>query len=323
MTMDRISWGILGTGGIAARFARDLDLVEDAVPLGVGSRAEPTARRFAEEHGVPRAYGSYEDLVADADVDAVYVATPQTRHAADVRLALEAGKPVLCEKPFTMTAAEARDVVALARSTGLFLMEAMWTRFLPHMRRIDELLADGRLGEIVSVVADHGQYIPDDGQHRLHRPELGGGALLDLGVYPVSFASHVLGRPTLVSAAGTMLPNGLDEQTSMVLTYDSGAHAVLTTTLAARTPNRAAISGTRARIEIGEVWYARGPFTVIGEGQEVIERYERPHAGTGLWYQAAAVGELLRAGATESPLMPLDETIAVLDVLDEARRQIG
>ncbi|WP_035812963.1 Gfo/Idh/MocA family protein [Jiangella gansuensis] len=319
---DRVRWGILGTGGIAAAFARDLQLVDDAEVVAVGSRRRESAGEFAARFDLPRSYGSYEELVADPDVDVVYVATPQTVHAANIRLALEAGRPVLCEKPFTVTAAEARDVVALARERGLFLMEAMWTRFLPHMRRIDQLLRSEVLGEITTVVADHGQLIPP-GEHRLHRPELAGGALLDLGVYPVSFASHLLGRPATVTAAGTLLSSGLDAQTSMVLTYEGGAHAVLTTTLGARTPNRAAITGTQARIEIDDVWYTPTSFSLVRPASATPERFEQPRVGGGLRHQAIEVGRLLRAGATESPLMPLDETVWIMETLDEVRRQIG
>ncbi|TDD99071.1 Gfo/Idh/MocA family protein [Jiangella asiatica] len=319
---DRIRWGILGTGGIAGSFARDLQLVDDAEVVAVGSRREESAADFAGRLDIPHSYGSYEKLVADPMVDVVYVATPQTAHATNIRLALEAGKPVLCEKPFTITAAEASEVVALARQRGLFLMEAMWTRFLPHMRRVDQLLRSGTLGEITTVVADHGQRIPA-GEHRLHRPDLAGGALLDLGVYPVSFASHVLGRPATVSAAGTLLSSGLDGQTSMVLTHESGAHAMLTTTLGARTPNRASITGTEGRIEIDDVWYAPTSFSLLRPGSSAPERFEHQRVGGGLRHQAVEVGRLLRAGATESPAMPLDESVTIMETMDEVRRQIG
>lgn len=326
MTTDsagRLRWGILGTGGIAAAFARDLQPVDDAEVIAVGSRSAESASGFAGRLGVPRAHGSYERLVDDPEVDVVYVATPQTAHAANVRLALEAGKPVLCEKPFTVTAAEARDLVELARERGLFLMEAMWTRFLPHFRRIDELLRSGALGDVTTVVADHGQAIPADPGHRLQRPDLAGGALLDLGVYPVSLASYVLGRPDGVSAAGTIAPNGVDAQTSAVLTYASGAHAVVTTTLRARTANRAVITGTEARLEIDDVWYTPTSFSLLRPGSAQPERFERPRDGGGLRHQAVEAGRLLRAGRTESDVMPLDETVAIMETLDEIRRQIG
>jgi predicted dehydrogenase len=320
---DRIRWGILGTGGIAATFAGDLRQIDDAELVAVGSRTAEAAQRFAGRFEVPRACSSYQALVNDPDVDVVYVATPQSIHAECMRLAIEAGKAVLCEKPFTLTGAEAREVVQLARDRSVFLMEAMWTRFLPHMRRIDQLLRSGALGDVTTLVADHGQAIPDDDGHRLRRPELGGGALLDLGVYPVSLASHVLGAPSTVSAVGLLSPQGVDLQTSIVLTYDTGAHALLTTTLGAWTANRATISGTEARIEIDGIWFTPTSFSLFRPGASEPERFERPRLGAGLWYQAQAVGELLREDATESPLMPLAETVTIMETLDAVRGQIG
>lgn len=319
----RIRWGILGTGAIAAAFAHDLQQVADAELVAVGSRTHEAAQRFAGRFDVARAHASYQALVDDAEVDVVYVATPQSIHAECMRLAIAAGKAVLCEKPFTLTGAEAREVVELARDKGVFLMEAMWTRFLPHMRRIDQLLRSGVLGDVTTLVADHGQAIPADDGHRLRRPDLGGGALLDLGVYPVSLASHVLGAPSTVTAVGLLTPQGVDVQTSMVLTYDTGAHAVLTTTLGARTANRATISGTEARIEVDDVWYTPTSFSLIRDGSSSPERFEGPRIGKGLWYQAVAVGELLREGATESPLIPPAETITIMETLDAVRGQIG
>jgi predicted dehydrogenase len=185
-----LRWGIIGTGGIAHTFVRDLGLIDEGTAVAVGSRTEASANAFADEFDIPTRFGSYEELVSDPDVDVVYVSTPHPMHHANTLLALNAGKPVLCEKPFTMNSSEARDVVAIAREKGLFLMEAMWTRFLPHIVKIRELVQSGALGELVLVEADHGQWFPLDPNHRIFAPELGGGALLDLGVYPVSFASH-------------------------------------------------------------------------------------------------------------------------------------
>lgn len=320
---EPIRWGILGTGSIAATFAEDLQQVDDAELTAVGSRTEEAAQRFAARFDIARAHGSYQSLVDDPEVDVVYVATPQSIHAECMRLAIEAGKAVLCEKPFTLTGAEAREVVQLARDAGVFVMEAMWTRFLPHMRRIDQLLRSGVVGDVTTLVADHGQAIPADDNNRLRRLELGGGALLDLGVYPVSLATHVFGAPSTVTAVGLLTPQGVDVQTSMVLTYDTGAHAVLTTTLGARTANRATISGSEGRIEIDDVWYTPTSFSLFRDGSSAPERFERPRIGAGLWYQAVSVGELLREGATESPLMPLAETVTIMETMDAVRGQIG
>jgi predicted dehydrogenase len=320
---DRIRWGVVGTGLIASRFAGDLVLLEDAEVVAVGSRAMATADDFADRFDVPRRYGSYEELVADQEVDAVYVSTPHPGHHAATRLALEAGKAVLCEKPFMLNAAEADDVIGLARERGVFLMEAMWTRFLPHMVRIREILAAGTLGRLVGVQADHGQWFAYDPGNRLFAPSLGGGALLDLGVYPVSLASSVLGPPTTVTAVSDPAETGVDGQTTVVLRGAGGTQAVLTTTLWAVTPCRATIVGTDARIEVDPTWYVPTSFTVLSRDDEVLERFEEPRVGHGLRYQAAEVGRCLRAGLTESPVLPLDESRSVMATLDEVRRQIG
>ncbi len=321
--MDEIKWGIVGTGWIATRFVDDLRLLPDHRVVAVGSRRSETAQEFAAREDVPHAYGSYEEVCADSEVEVVYVATPHPFHAHDALLALDAGKHVLCEKPFTINADEAAEVIATARAESLFCMEAMWTRFAPHMRRIRELLDAGALGDIRTVIADHGQrFLPPDFTSRLYAPELGGGALLDLGIYPLSFASYVLGRPEKVTAAGDLTETGVDAQTSVVLQYEGGSHAVLTTTLGAETPTLASITGTEGRIEIDPVWYQPSSFTfrpVSGDP----ERFAEPPTGNGLRYQADEVGRCLRDGLTESPIMPLEETLSIMTTMDEIRRQIG
>jgi len=223
-----IRWGILGTGGIASTFVTDLRLTDSGVAVAVGSRSQGSADRFADEFGIASRHASYESLVADADVDVIYVAVPHPMHHDNAILALRAGKHVLVEKPFTMNAAEAREIVRVARENGLFAMEAMWTRFLPHVAVIRDWLARGVLGDVVAVTADHGQWFAEDADFRLFAPELGGGALLDLGVYPVSFASMVLGTPSRIVSLSEPAFTGVDAQTSMLFGYDSGRQAVLT-----------------------------------------------------------------------------------------------
>jgi predicted dehydrogenase len=312
---EPLRWGVIGAGGIAAVFAADLELTDSGRVIAVGSRELARAEAFAERFGVPNRHGSYEALVADPEVDVVYVATPHPMHHADAELALRAGKPVLLEKPFTVTAAEAEALVGLARERGLFLMEAMWTRFLPHVARIRELLADGALGEIVTVTADHGQWFPEDREHRLFAPELGGGALLDLGVYPVAFASMVLGAPSEILSMITPAFTGVDGQTSMLLGYASGAHAVLTCTLAAKSPTRATIVGSQARIEIEGDFYAPARMTLIArDGEQVV--FDGRREGRGLRCEADEVARCLREGLLESPLMPLDESISIMETME-------
>jgi predicted dehydrogenase len=317
---EPLGWGFIGTGGIAQTFAADLAFTESGRAVAVGSRALDSANRFADRFDIPNRHGSYEALVADPDVDVVYVATPHPMHHANGLLALHAGKPVLVEKAFTMNAAEAEELVATARAARLFLMEAMWTRFLPHIAEIRSLLADGALGEIVTVTADHGQWFEEDPEFRLFAPKLGGGALLDLGVYPVSFASMVLGRPdrivTLIDPAFT----GVDGQTSMLFGYTSGAQAVLTCTLFAKSPTRAAIVGRDARIEIDGDFYMPTAFELISRTGERT-RFETPPSGRGLWHEAEEVARCLREGLLESPLMPLDETVEIMRTMDTVLAQ--
>jgi predicted dehydrogenase len=312
-------WGIIGTGGIARVFADDLTRTGSGVVAAVGSRSQESADRFADEFEVANRHAGYESLVTDPEVDVVYVATPHPMHREDAILALEAGKPVLVEKPFAMNAAEAREVVALARSKGLFAMEAMWTRFLPHVARIREWLAAGLLGEIVTVTADHGQWFPEDRDFRLFAPELGGGALLDLGIYPVSFASMVLGTPSRIVALGDPAFTGVDAQTSMLFGYESGAQAVLTCTLRAKSPTTASIVGTEARIEIEGDFYTPTSATLIPREGEPIVFTAAPDE-RGLSHEADEVSRCLAAGELESPLMPLDETISIMETMDAVSR---
>jgi predicted dehydrogenase len=250
----------------------------------------------------------------------VYVATPHPMHHADALLALGAGKPVLVEKAFTMNAAEAQNLVDTARSKALFLMEAMWTRFLPHIVEIRRLVAAGTLGDIVTVSADHGQWFRRDPTSRLFDPALGGGALLDLGVYPVSFASMILGRPDRIVTMIDRAFTGVDGQTSMLFGYDNGAQAVLSCTSAARTPTRAAIVGTDARIEIEGDFYSPSSFTLISRDGNA-SRFAQPSSGRGLWHEADEVARCLRSGLLESPFMPLDESVSIMETMDAVLAQ--
>ncbi len=324
--MDKPSvfrWGILGTGGIAKAFTADVKNLPDQSVVAVGSRTLDSAKSFASAFGVERAHASYEALVADAAVDGIYVSTPHPMHHPNTLLALNAGKAVLVEKPFAMSAQEATEMVSLARKKGLLLMEAMWTRFLPHIAQIRKILAAGTLGKITTVGADHGQAIPVNPKGRMFAPELGGGALLDLGIYPVSFANLVLGTPSKITAVSDRTFTGVDGQTSILLQYTSGAHAVLNTTLDAATPNRAFIVGTEARIEIDRTFYAPTSFTMTAKDGRVLQHFKNDYPGHGLREEAAEFVRCLRAGLKESPLMPLDETVSIMKVLDEVRRQIG
>ena len=253
--------------------------------------------------------------MSDNDVDAVYVGTPHPMHFENAKLAMESGKPVLVEKAFTMTEREASELVAMARAKKLFLMEAMWTRCLPHVAAVNELIAAGEIGDIVAVQADHGQYFKYDPETRWFNPALGGGALLDLGVYPVSFASMLLGTPSKIVKMIEWAPTGVDRQVSMIFGYDNGAQAYLNTTTDAMTPTTATISGTKARIEIDGSFYAPSAFSMITRSGD-RRRFEFATQGRGLYFEAAEVDRCLRNGLLESPLMPLDETVSIMRTME-------
>ena len=322
---DVLRWGVLGTGGIAHGFAREVAGMSDCVVVAVGSRTDAAAKRFADAFAVPHAHDSVAALVGDDTVDAVYVATPHPAHAGGALAAIAAGKHVLVEKPFTMDAAEAVTVVDAARAAGVFCMEAMWTRFLPHVLRLRELLAAGAVGQIRTVVADHGQYFTPDPAHRMYDPALGGGALLDLGIYPVSWAHLVLGAPATVTAVSAATMTGVDAQTTAILGYPDGAQAIATCTLEALTPRRSWISGSEGTIEVDPVFYAPSGFTLTRR-DGTTERFDPvtlAGQGKGMRYEIAEVVRCVAAGLTESPAMPLDETVAVMRTMDQIARQIG
>ena len=315
-------WGILGPGGIARAFTSDLRTAGLDV-AAVGSRRRETAEAFAADFGIPHAHGSYEELVADPDVDIVYIATPHPMHAANALLALEAGKHVLVEKAFTLNAAEALAVRDAAAQRGLLAMEAMWTRYLPHMVRIRELVESGALGEIRAVTADHTQLLPSDPAHRINALELGGGALLDLGIYPVSFAWDILGEPLSIAAAARIGDAGSDTEVATIMTHASGALSTSISASRGAGPNTATIIGTEARIDIDSVWYSATSFRLVSPDGTVIEEFRSDIDGRGMQYQALAAERYLAEGRTDSDVLPIDETVAIMATLDEIRDLVG
>jgi predicted dehydrogenase len=320
--VDRtVRWGILATGGIAAKFTEDLALVADAEVVAVGSRTAAAAQTFAQRYGIPRAYGSWAQLAEDPEVDVVYVATPHSAHHAAALTCIEAGKAVLVEKPLTLDVPTAEALVAAARARGTFLMEAMWMRCLPGIRRLAELVAEGAIGEVTTVLADFGLPGPYPATHRLRDRALGGGALLDLGIYPVSLAHLLLGSPSTVLATARLTPEGVDQNTAVVLAYPGAAQAVLSCGFVGGTPCGASVTGTRGRIDLPERFHRPQRLRVHRpEGTEVVEA---PIEGWGYHFEAVEVGRCLRAGLGESPLVPLDSSVAVLSILDAVREQIG
>ncbi len=320
---DMARWGIAGTGGIARAFTRDL-LLDGHTVTAVGSRTQHTADAFAREFGLPNAHPSYEALAEDPDVDILYIASPHTLHHAHATLALRSGKHALVEKAFTINAAQARDLIELARVNSLVILEAMWTRWLPHMTRIREIVAAGDLGQVRSMHADHSQLLPADPGHRLNAPELGGGALLDLGVYPVSFASQLFGPPETVHATATLTPTGVDGHVAAILSHPAGTIATFQAASTMRGPNTATVTGTGGRIEIDAVWYSPASFRVYDSSNRLVESYPGPElTGRGMYFQAREMENLVRRGQLTSETMPADETISVMDTMDRIRDIIG
>ncbi len=320
--MSNFSWGILGTGGIAQAFVDDLQLAEGHSIGAVGSRSLTKAQEFAKLLPGAVAYGSYEELVHDKNIDAIYVATPHPMHEEHTLLALNAGKPVLCEKPFAISAKQAQLMIDSARKNNVALLEAMWTRYLPHIATVREILKAGTLGQIQSVEADHGQRLADRNIPRLMDPALGGGALLDLGIYPVSFLHLVLGIPSRITARAVMTDRGVDAQTSAIFDYADGAQGVINTTMIAQTPCRAVISGLLGRLEIDTTFYNPAAMRVVlFDG--TVTQYPNTYIGHGLREQAIEMARVVRAGKLESPLMPWNETLEVMKSMDQMRAQIG
>ncbi len=318
---EEFNWGILGPGGIARAFAKDLSFIQGHTIAAVGSRSLENAQEFSDIFG-GTAYGSYEELVADPTVDAIYVATPHPAHHDNVILALNAGKPVLCEKPFAVNAKQAQAMVDAASRNSVALMEAMWARFLPHYAKVREIVDSGVLGPILSIHADHGQRLADQGIDRLIDPELAGGALLDLGIYPVSFAHMILGNPSQITSSAVMTDKGVDAQTSMIFAYDNGAQAVLTTTMVEQTPCRAVVAGLNGWLEIDRTFYNPAAMRVVLNDGTVTE-YPNEYTGHGLREQAETFKQLVRSGKLESEILTWADTVDIMKTLDLVREQIG
>ena len=349
-----IRWGVLGTGTVASQFIQGLKAVPNAQLWAIGSRTLEKAQGFAQLFNVPKAYGSYEELVQDPNIDVVYIATPQTRHKVDSILCLSAGKAVLCEKPFTVTSQEAREVMAVAQKHQVFCMEAMWMRFMPLIQEVRCLIQAGEIGDVQLLTADFGYPTEFDPKNRFFNPELGGGALLDRGVYPLSLAFLLLGKPLHVSGAPCMGKTGVDDQSVLVLRYGNGAMAILHSTLHTYGSNTAVITGTRGKITIKEPFYkpehisitrfSEQPVvvtsqktalatgwkgTVVGKlkqnrwlktlaklRKENVTNIYQSLAGNGYNYEAEEVVNCLQMGKLESSLMPLSETIDIMETME-------
>jgi predicted dehydrogenase len=315
-----IRWGLLSTSRIAGSFAADLQRSEDAELAAVGSRSIGAAQQFAAEYGVRRAYGSYEALVEDPHVDVIYVSTPHALHRDNVLLCFEAGKPVLCEKALTLNARDAAELVAAARSKGLFFMEAMWMRCNPNIRAMQEIVRSGIIGEVTAAGADFG-FVPDrPPEHRLFNPALGASSLLDLGVYTTTFVWLFLGRPRSVQSAGQLSDRGIDLSCASLLCYDN-ATATSLCTMTAFTSRTAYVGGTKGHIDVPAFFNKPRRFSVTVDGR--TEEHAVPVRGNGYLDEIEEVHRCLLTGAGESELVPLDDTVAILQLLDQMRQQVG
>lgn len=317
-----IHWGILGPGRIARKFADGLKVLPGAKLLAVASRSLDRANQFGEEYHVPHRYGSYEALVQNPAVDVVYVATPHVAHHAHTLLCLNHRKAVLCEKPLAINTGQVRDMVELARQNGTFLMEGLWTRFLPSMQRVLDLVAEGAIGEVKSLQADFGFRAEFKPEGRLFNPALGGGSLLDIGIYPLFLATTLFGKPSRVKVLAHLGSTRVDEQCSVSLGYENGALATLHTTLLASTPTEAYLAGTRGGIRMHARWLAPTSFTLHQDGQEPV-LIQPDSIGNGYQYEAEAVMQCLREGRTECPQMSHRDSLLLMEVMDWVREEAG
>lgn len=317
-----IRWGIVGPGRIAAKVVADFAHAPGSVAVAAASRSLDRAHAFCDAHGLARAYGSYGDIIAAPDIDVLYIATPHPQHHKVAIAALRAGKAVLVEKTFTATVAGAEEVVAVARESGVFAMEAMWTRFQPAVVAARTLIDDGAIGEVRQLQADLGVNRTYDETDRLFDPAQGGGALLDLGVYVVSIAQYVLGVPDRIEVTGSLAPTGVDWEVGLLLGYADGRAATLLSSLRHQTPGAARIFGTKGWIEIPPRFHHPSRIVLHRAGADP-EEIIRPPRGAGYAHELIEVADCLRAGRTESSVMPLDDTLAVQRVLNEAAERLG
>ncbi len=326
---DYVNWGILATGSIAATFAEALHQVDSADLaatsanlLAVASRTQASADKFGKRWNVPRCYDSYAALAHDPDVDVVYIATPHPYHYDNAKLCLEAGKHVLCEKPLTLNGKQSAELIALAQRNKLFFMEAVWMRYIPAIAKLREWVAEGVLGEIVAVSADFNFHRPFDPNHRLYNRELGGGALLDLGIYPLSLTTMLLGFPASVESHATIGTTGVDESVGLLLRYASGAVGMLTCGLRSNRPIEATIAGTRGYVKLPD-FFLRPDHLILHLNGEEPQTHAIPYRGNGYPHEIAEVHACLQSGALESAIMPHAETQQMMELMDQLRAEWG
>jgi len=319
---DKIRWGLIGLGWISRKFAKGLAFVPDAEVYAVASRSQEKADAFGAEFGASKCYGSYEELANDPNVNVAYIGTPNNYHLSQTLLCLKAGKHVLCEKPFAVNAKEARVMIDCAREKKLFLMDAFWTRYFPAMYKLRELLAEKIIGDVMLVTADFGGRGPVVPEKRHFNPDLAGGAMLDVGSYCIQFASMIYSKPpTDIVSQVAIGETGVDELSVLVFKYSDYEMATLTSAIRLSTPHEARVMGTEGYIAIPNFWHP-DELTVVRSGQ-APETLRFPYEGEGFQFEAIEVGQCIRAGLTESPVYPLDETLAIMETMDRIRADWG
>lgn len=321
MTATKVKWGILGPGKIAKKFVTSLQFVQDAELYGVASRSLERATNFAKQHKATKAFGSYKEMLEDGEIDVIYVATPHVFHHEHTLMCLRAGKAVLCEKPFAINRAQVKEMILTAREHNVFLMEAMWTLFLPHIIYVKEQMNSGKYGKIKKLTADFGFAAPFDEDSRLFLKSLGGGSLLDIGIYPVFLALHVLGQPQSIQAKAGIGKTGVDEVCELIFSYAKGAKAYLESHINKHTPTVAVFELEEATIEISSRWHEPGTVTISTSQGTETKHFKA--ASYGYEYEARHVQEMLKQGKTESEVMTFNKSLELIAMLDEIRKEIN
>ncbi|MDX1753558.1 MAG: Gfo/Idh/MocA family oxidoreductase [Salinimicrobium sediminis] len=321
MKREKIKWGIIGPGKIARKFATSLKFIEDAELYAIASRNHERAAAFAEEMGIKKFYSSYETMLEDPAVDIIYVATPHSFHHPHTLLCLNAGKPVLCEKPFALNRQEVEEMIVAARKRNVFLMEAMWTIFLPHIGYVKEIIDSGKFGKVKTLKADFGFDTPFDAEGRLFLKSLGGGSLMDIGIYPVFLALHLLGTPEEIKATAKLGKTGIDERCDIIFKYSGDTTALLKSSIIEKTPTLAVIELEAASIKISPNWYEPTAVSITSKKGTETKIFEA--ASFGYEFEARHVQEMLRQNKTESEIMSFDKSLELISILDKIRKQIG
>lgn len=320
--MKKYKWGIIGLGRIAETFAKGLSVLKNAELYAVASRTQENADRFGKKYHASKMYGSYEAVVQDQDVDVIYIATPHNSHCQNALLCLENKKPVLCEKPLAVNLMQVNKMISTAEKNNTFLMEAMWTRYLPKIEKAIQLIDDGKIGDIQYLRSDFGFYAPFNPDGRLYNPDLAGGSLLDIGIYPIFFALQFMGYPNKITAHARLGQTGVDESCSMVLEYEDGRMAQLFSTILADTPMTTDISGSQGHLTFLKPLHAPADIYINNKKNE-IKKYKMNYKGNGYHYQAIEVMECLEKGLLQSEKISWDFSRNMMSLMDEVRKQIG